>query len=57
MSRTIGIIAGSGIYPQAFVNAARAKAPDARLVMAAFKDETREDLVGEVDAGDWFRLD
>ena len=56
MSRTIGIIAGSGIYPQAFVDAARAKAPDARLVIAAFKDETREDLVGEVDAGDWFRV-
>ena len=56
MSRTIGIIAGSGIYPQAFVDAARAKAPDARLVMAAFKDETREELAGEADAADWFRV-
>jgi UDP-2,3-diacylglucosamine hydrolase len=55
-SRKIGIIAGSGIYPGTFIEAARAKEPDARLVMAAFKDETREELTDEVDASDWFRV-
>ena len=54
--RIIGLIAGSGIYPQTFIDAARVKEPDARLVMAGFKDETREELVGEVDASDWFRV-
>lgn len=54
--RTIGIISGSGIYPSTFIDAARAKAPDARLVMAAFKNETREELTHEVDSVDWFRV-
>ena len=56
MSRTIGIIAGSGIYPEAFIDAAHAKSPDARLVMAAFHGETREELANEVAAADWFRV-
>ncbi len=54
--RTIGIISGSGIYPQTFIDAARAKGGDVRLVMAAFKNETREGLAGEVDGIDWFRV-
>lgn len=54
--RTIGIIAGSGIYPEEFMVAARAKAADARLVMAAFKGETREELAAEADASAWFRV-
>ncbi len=54
--RTIGIISGSGIYPQTFIDAARAKGGDVRLVMAAFKNETREELAGEVDGIDWFRV-
>ncbi len=56
MSRTIGIIAGSGIYPEAFIDAAHAKSPDARLVMAAFHGETRDELANEVAATDWFRV-
>ena len=56
MSRTIGIIAGSGIYPEAFIDAAHAKSPDARLVMAAFHGETRDELANEVAAADWFRV-
>lgn len=36
--------------------AARAKAPDARLVMAAFKGETREELAESTDASAWFRV-
>lgn len=56
MSRTIGIIAGSGIYPEVFVSAARAKSPGTRLVMAAFEGETREELVSEVDAAAWFKV-
>jgi DUF1009 family protein len=56
VSRKIGIIAGSGIYPGTFIKAARSKEPGARLVMAGFKDETREELAAEVDASDWFRV-
>lgn len=56
MPRVIGVIAGSGIYPEEFMAAARAKAPGARLVMAAFKGETREELVADADAGAWFRV-
>ncbi|MGB1873710.1 MAG: LpxI family protein [Akkermansiaceae bacterium] len=56
MFRTIGIIAGSGIYPEAFIRAARAKSPDTRLVMAAFDGETREELVAEVDNAEWLKV-
>jgi len=56
MSLTIGIIAGSGIYPEEFMAAARGKAPDARLVMAAFKGETRQELADQADASAWFRV-
>ena len=56
MSRTIGIIAGSGIYPEAFIDAAHAKSPDTRLVMAAFHGETRDELTDEVAVADWFRV-
>ena len=54
--RTIGVIAGSGIYPETFINAARVKSGGAKLVMAAFTNETREELVAEVDAAAWFRV-
>ena len=54
--RTIGIISGSGIYPQTFIDAARVKGGDVRLVMAAFKNETREELAADVDGIDWFRV-
>lgn len=56
MPRTIGIIAGSGIYPEEFMTAARAKAPQARLVMAAYKGETRQELADDADASAWFRV-
>lgn len=56
MSRTIGIIAGSGIYPETFIDAAREKSGGATLVMAAFKNETREELAERVDATSWFRV-
>ncbi|MBT8037819.1 MAG: UDP-2,3-diacylglucosamine diphosphatase LpxI [Verrucomicrobiae bacterium] len=56
MPRTIGIISGSGIYPQTFIDAAREKAPDARLVMAAFKGETCEELADQANACAWFRV-
>lgn len=56
MPRTIGIIAGSGIYPEEFMAAAREKSGGARLVMAAFKGETREELAAQADASAWFRV-
>lgn len=54
--RTIGIIAGNGVYPATFINAARRHSPGTRLVMAAFENETNPGLAGEVEAIDWFRV-
>lgn len=52
--RVIGVIAGNGIYPETFIAAAREQG--VRLVMAAFKGETNEDLEEQVDATKWFRV-
>ncbi len=54
--RTIGIIAGNGVYPETFVAAARRNAPGVRLVMAAFEGETKRELEGMVDAAEWLRV-
>ena len=52
--RTIGIIAGGGLYPRTFIRAA--KPHGVRLVAAAFKGETKLELESEVDALKWFRV-
>lgn len=52
--RTIGIIAGKGIFPETFVQAARQRG--VRAVMAAFKGETEPELEAEVDVLEWFRV-
>lgn len=54
--RSIGIVAGSGIYPETFVRAARKAEPSSRLVVVAFENETRPDLEPQVDAMQWFRV-
>lgn len=54
--KTIGIIAGNGIYPETFIAAARAKVPGVKLVVAGFHGETKEDLVDRVEAMEWFRV-
>ncbi|MEN3941402.1 UDP-2,3-diacylglucosamine diphosphatase LpxI [Prosthecobacter sp. SYSU 5D2] len=51
----IALIAGNGIYPETFVQAAR-KAGVRRLVAAAFVNETRPELADRVDAIEWFRV-
>lgn len=48
------MIAGNGLYPSTFVRAARRHG--VRLVAAAFKGETREDLADQVDHLKWFRV-
>ena len=52
--RTVGVIAGNGIYPETFARAARRQG--VRTVVAAFKGETREDLAELVDTMGWFRV-
>jgi DUF1009 family protein len=52
--RVIGMISGNGIYPETFARAA--KPHGVRLVAAAFKGETREDLAELVDTMAWFRV-
>jgi DUF1009 family protein len=54
--RTIGIIAGNGIYPETFVEAARRKCPGVRLVIAAFENETKPELRERVDGWELFRV-
>ena len=55
-SRTIGIVAGSGVYPEIFIAAARSNSPGVKLVVAAFHGETKPELAGLVDAIEWFRV-
>ncbi len=54
--RTIGIIAGSGVYPKTFVHAARRAAPGIKLVVAAFDGETNPELAQIVDAIEWLQV-
>lgn len=52
--RTIGVIAGNGLYPGTFVRAARPHG--VRLIAAAFKGETKPELEEQVEALKWFRV-
>ena len=52
---TLAIIAGNGVYPQAMARAARA-AGVARLVAAAFQNETDPALAPLVDEIEWMRV-
>lgn len=54
--RTIGIIAGSGVYPETFIHAARRRSPETRLVVVAFEGETKPDLGAMGDAVEWVRV-
>jgi hypothetical protein len=55
-TRTIGIIAGSGVYPETFIAAARRKSPGVKLAVAAFHGETKPELAALADAAEWFRV-
>ena len=55
-TRTIGIIAGKGVYPETFIRAARAKSPGIRLVAAAVEGEADPELEELVDAIAWLRV-
>lgn len=55
-SRTIGIIAGSGVYPETFIAAARRESPGVKLVVAGFQNETKPELPSLADAAEWFRV-
>ena len=54
--RTIGLIAGSGVYPETFLAAARRQAPGVKLVVAAFHGETKPELAARADVIEWFRV-
>jgi UDP-2,3-diacylglucosamine hydrolase len=53
--RTLGIIAGNGVYPKLLADAAR-KAGVKRIVAAAFTDETDPVLQQQVDTLAWMRV-
>lgn len=54
--RIIGIIAGSGVYPETFIKAARRESPGVKIVIAAFHDETKPELADQADSTEWFRV-
>jgi DUF1009 family protein len=54
--RTIGVIAGNGVYPETFLHAARRESPGMKLVVAAFHGETCPELEALADATEWFRV-
>jgi DUF1009 family protein len=54
--RIIGIIAGSGVYPSTFIEAARKQSPGIKLVVAAFHGETQPELADIADATEWLRV-
>jgi DUF1009 family protein len=54
--RTIGIIAGNGVYPETFVRAARKSGEVVRLVMAAIEEETEAEAAGMADVVAWLRV-
>jgi UDP-2,3-diacylglucosamine hydrolase len=53
--KTLGIIAGNGVYPRLLAAAAR-KAGVARIVAAAFTNETDPGLTEHVDVIEWMRV-
>jgi len=52
---TLGIIAGSGVYPRLLADAAR-RAGIKKIVAAAFIDETDDRLAAKVDEVHWMRV-
>lgn len=54
--RTIGIIAGSGAYPETFARSAREKSPGIRLIGAMFRNETKPEFSEDVDVAEWFKV-
>ncbi|MGB0644101.1 MAG: DUF1009 domain-containing protein, partial [Akkermansiaceae bacterium] len=52
--RSIGVIAGNGIYPETFIKAARREG--IRIIVAAFKGETKPELEAMADEIKWFRV-
>jgi DUF1009 family protein len=54
--RTIGIIAGNGVYPETFIAAARRNCPGVRLVVTAFEGETKPEVETLADATAWLRV-
>ncbi len=54
--RTIGIIAGNGVYPATFIEAARRQCPGVKLVVVAFHGETRQETAEMADAVEWLRV-
>jgi len=54
--RTLGIIAGSGIYPRIWITNARKQNPGIRIVMVAFHNETAAETVAMADVVEHFRV-
>lgn len=54
--RSIGVIAGKGLYPDLFIDAASSQSPPPKLALAGFHGETDPKLSAKVDAIDFFRV-
>ena len=54
--RTIGVVAGNGVYPRIFIESAREKVPGIRIIMVAFHDETQQETADMADEVEWYRV-
>lgn len=54
--KTIGMLAGKGLYPATFLEGVRRQADAMRVVVVAFRGETDPKLEEEVDVLEWFRV-
>lgn len=54
--RTLGIIAGSGIYPRLWIENARKHNPGVKIVMVAFINETAPETLAMADVVEHFRV-
>lgn len=53
---SFGIIGGKGVYPQMFIDAARERIPNKKLVLIAFHGETKQSVADSADECEWFRV-
>ncbi len=52
----LGLVAGNGEYPRLVIEGARKQVPGIKIVVVAFRGETRQDLVPLADVCEWFRV-
>lgn len=55
-SKTLGILAGNGTFPETLIASARKSCPGIRIIVCGFPNETKPELEDLADEFEWFRL-